>query len=200
MSQFSELLPITAIVALVIFAAKETLEYVRRWRGDQRRLVALKTLLARECELNLWSVKSLRRIASEINTSERPNPGVVVTIQKTPGGRPYARVLTDDKQVGAHYPIPLVHRDLMSKLLLDVATLDKPLFQVMEPAYDALAELDHVRESTLAAPNAPEELGQDSYLEGLAGYALDQIKEAEDALGALYRHCTGNELTNHRLR
>lgn len=200
MFQSADVLPITAIVAIAIFAAKEVLEVVRRWKGDQRRLLALKTLLARECELNLWSVKTLRRIALEIDTTERPNPDTVVTIEKTNGGRPYALVLVENGQAGARYPIPRVHRDLMSKLLLEVATLDKALFQAMEPAYDALAELDHVREKLLGAPDAPEELGQTSYLEGLAGYALDEIKEAEDALALLYKHCTGDELTKHRLR
>ncbi len=200
MSNLLSLLPLTALVAILVFACKEILEYFRRRNGDQRKLHALKVLLARECELNLWSTKTLRRIFSEVNTGENENPQIRVEIQKTTSGRPFARVVSDDEGTESHISVPNVHRELMSKFLLEVAILDKKLFETMEPAYDRLAELEHIRESLLIVQDAPEFMGQDGYIEGLASYSVDKIQKAEDALGVLYKHCTGKALTKHRLR
>lgn len=200
MSSWVSVLPITALIAIFIFVCKEVLEFIRRRSGDQRKLQALKALLARECELNLWTIKNLRRIFSEVHTVENENPQISVEVLRTPSGRPFARVISDDEGTELHIGIPKAHRELMSKFLLDVATLDKKLFEVMEPAYDGLAELEHIHESLLNVRDAPEFIGSSGYLEGLAGYALDEIQNVENALSSLYMHCTGKALTKHRLR
>lgn len=88
----------------------------------------------------------------------------------------------------------------MSKFILDIATLDKNLFEVMEPAYDGLAELEHIRESLINIEDVAAFMEPSSYLEGLADYSVNVIKEVEDALKGLYMHCTGKALTKHRLR
>lgn len=192
--------PITVVVAIGVFAIKETFELLRRRSGDARRVRGLKALLARECELNYWAIKSFRRILNEIPTQENNNWQMRVTIEKTGSGRPFAKVVSDDGGIEAHYGIPQVHRELMSKFLLDVATLDKDFFEILEPAFDAVAELEHIRESLVSARYAPEDIGQDGYLEGFAGYALNEIKDAEMCLANLYVYCTGQALTKHRLR
>lgn len=193
-------LPLTAVVAIVLFVSKELLESFRRLQADRRKIKALKDLLARECELNLWVVKSLRRIFSEIHTGENENPQVKIEIHHKPSGRPFVKVFSDDGGLETHMGVPKPHRELMSKFLLDVATLDRELFLLMEPAYEALAHLEHIRESLVHAEEDSELIGQDNYLEGLARYALEELNNAEASLAALYKHCTGNELTKHRLR
>ncbi|WP_158080984.1 hypothetical protein [Pelomonas sp. KK5] len=200
MNAWGSLLPATAVVAVLLFIARETLEYFRRRGADKRKVSALTHLLARECELNYWAIKALRYIAIQIPTDENPGEGMQVTIERKPSGRSYARIVSADGGTESHHPVPRVHRELMSKFLLDVATIDRELFVVMEPAYDALSHLEHVRESFVNAPEASDFIGQDGYLEGLAGFALDELLKAEDKIGRLYRHCTGNELTKHRVR
>lgn len=200
MSAWTNLLPITAAVAIGVFIAREVLEFLRRRAADVRKVRALKALLARECELNLWTIKSLRSIFSEVHSSERPKPGNRVTIEKTASGQPYARVFSALEEAESHQRIPSAHRELMTKFLLEIATVDRRLFEVMEPAYDSIGELEHVRESLVNVSDAPEDIGEDGYLEGLASYGLRRLTETEAALGALYRHCTGAELTTHRLR
>lgn len=88
----------------------------------------------------------------------------------------------------------------MSKFLLEIATLDKTLFEIMEPAYDGLAEVDHVRESLLNIDEGDNLIPKYDYLAGFAEYALNELEEAEAALAKLYTHCTGRPLTQHRLR
>lgn len=200
MTDFLSILPVTALIAVLVFISRETLEFIRRRNGDRRKLHALTALLARECELNLWSIKTLRRIFSEINTDESGDSQILAEIERTLSGRSFAKIVSDDGGIEAHIGIPKVHRELMSKFLLDVATLDKGLFEVMEPAYDGLAEVEHVRESLMNVQDAPEFIGQDGYLKGLARYALDELQQAENALAKLYTYCTGKPLTKHRLR
>lgn len=194
------LLPITAIVAVIVFLFREMLEHFRRKSSDQRKVKSLTRLLARECELNLWTIKSLRRIVSEVHRDEKPNLGVTVSVQRTTSGRPFAQISSDDGGLISQIPIPRVHRELMSKFLLDVATLDQALFEVMEPAYDSVGELEHVSESLVNIHDAPEDIGLESFLEGFAGYAINELNEIESNLGKLYMHCTGKKLEQHRLR
>lgn len=108
--------------------------------------------------------------------------------------------ISHDGALRLRLSIPLVHRNLMSKFLLDIATLDKKLFDVMEPAYDALAELEHVRENFITFREDSEILGLEDFLAAFVQYALDELKEAESELRILYNHCTDKELTDHRLR
>lgn len=200
MNNWPNILPITAIIAVVIFLIKESLEFGRRRLGDQRKLRALKALCARECELNYWTIKQLRSVLKEIPTAENGNSQIFVHIEKTAGGRPYARIHSDDGGTEHHTGIPEVHRETMSKFLLEVAMLDRSLFDLLEPAYDRLAEVAHVRESLLAIDEHPRFLTRDAYLEGFAGYGLSKLQESESALKALYFHCAGKALEKHRLR
>lgn len=200
MEALGSLLPATAVVAILVFIARETLELVRRRGADARKSAALTHLLSRECELNFWVIKSLRHIVQQIPSEENPEASGSITIERTPSGRTYARIVSADGGSESHLNVPKVHRELMSKFLLEIATIDKDLFAVMEPAYDSLADLEHVRESLVNAREAPDYIGQDGYLEGFAGFALDELLHAERNLSALYRHCTGKELTKHRLR
>lgn len=195
-----QLLPISAVVAVIVFFIKETLEFFRRRGADKRKLSGLISLLARECELNLWTIKALRNIIGSFPTDEFPDPQFRISIQRRPSGRPYARIYSNDDGAESHSGIPQVHRELMSKFLLEVATLDRKLFDVMEPAYDGLAEVEHVRESLLNVEDESQFLPPDQYLAGLAAYATDELKDAEAALGRLYTYCTGKPLTTHRLR
>ena len=72
--------------------------------------------------------------------------------------------------------IPKVHRDVMSKYILDATTLDKNLFAVLEPAYDAPAELEHVRESLVNIYDSEDETKLLGLFGSFAEYALDEIK------------------------
>ena len=198
--EWASLLPAAAVVAIAVFLVKEALEFFRRRDANVRKLRALTALLARECELNYWTIRSLRRIIQEIPSNDDPSTQRQVEIKRRSSGKPYAQIVSHDGEFETHMNIPSVHRDLMSKFLLDIATLDKNLFAVMEPAYDALAEVDHVRESLVNIEDGTAFLSQQDWLAGFSGYALDELQEAEVLLGKLYDYCTGQPLTKFRLR
>lgn len=203
MWEWSSILPVTTIIALIIFFTKETLEFLRRRVADQRRRRAIARFFARECELNLWTIRSLREILTEVSTEENPRPASSVSIHASGNGRPYAeveKVYEDGTRSNGHYPIPSVHRDMMAKYVFDTALLDKKLFESSETALDALAELDHIRESLLRALHPPEFMTHNDYLEAFSGYALDELLDVEKSLSELYLICTDKKLENHRLR
>lgn len=98
--------------------------------------------------------------------------------------------------------IPDVHRDAMSKNLLEIATLDPVLFALVQEVFDALAEIQHVRHYLLDLENEKggRFIDPKDFKAGLVDYALDELSEAKKDLKLIYKHCTGLEMTTHRLR
>lgn len=143
----SSLLPITALVAVVIFIAKEVIEAVRRWQGNARRKTAFRKLLARECELNHWAIRALRSICSDLVELPNAHLHAVFTIEYPKSGRVYACIDSEAKGQFGKSAVPVIHNAQLEKNLLDIATIDEGLLKVAEPALSAVAELEHVRES-----------------------------------------------------
>ena len=96
--------------------------------------------------------------------------------------------------------LPDVHREILGKYLLDIATLDKEFFDLAEQAYDALAEVQHIQDHIRERENKMEFIELDDYDIGLGEYSLVELNDAKVSLDKLYQYCTGDELTNHRLR
>lgn len=87
----------------------------------------------------------------------------------------------------------------MDKNLLEVATLDKKLYSALQPAYDAVADLEHVRQSLIYFVD-PEDEKDKMHLDGFINYALDELEDVFKELASLYKMCTGKDLEKHRLR
>ncbi|SEJ57108.1 hypothetical protein SAMN05444746_102598 [Variovorax sp. OK212] len=88
----------------------------------------------------------------------------------------------------------------MSKQLLGVAIADPKLYTLLQSAFDATGELEHLRVSIIhiADPQDDEVFGGD--FEGLADYGLEELARSYVQLDALYRECTGKRLEGHRMR
>ncbi len=200
MAEILTLLPITVVVAILLFIAKEVVEVVRRHSSDSRKLQAMKLLLARECERNLWAIKSLRGILINVPEPNEKSPQSFVTIEPRINGKSIAKITSHDGGSSGSRQVPDVHKELMAKYLFDVATLDSKLFAVFEPAFDSLAELEHIRESLVHIHETEKEADNPDLFRGFAVYALSEIDRVEQRLGLLYQHCTGKNLEMHRLR
>jgi hypothetical protein len=188
------------VAAIIMFLVKEVVEAVRRHLGDKRKIHGLKTLFARECELNLWTIMALRSILVNVPKPDDSTPQTIVRIEHTEDKAHYALIISNDGASKATRPIPIVHRELMTKYLLDTATLNKELFGDLEVAYDALADLSHVRQSLIQVHEDQAQMNIPEFFCSFAEWALDELDEIESALALLYKHCTGGMLENHRLR
>lgn len=175
------------------------MEFVRRRRSDVRKRAAFRLLLARECELNNWAMKSLERIAMGLKGLRNPSSLNSFRIEYAKSGRIYACIDQDDEGEFAKTVVPRVHKEQLEKNLLEIATLDKGLFEAAEPALTAAAELEHLREGVLFHGSSENEFDREN-ADGFAEYALGELEDARSAITKLYRLCTGQELADVRLR
>lgn len=186
----SSLVPISAVVAVALFGTKERLEFVRRRDADARKISALKLLVARECELNHWTIKSYLRIVNALKAEaevEVPEQRASFTIVEMANGKLFFCTVEPDGSEGGQMWMPLVHRDVLGKYLLEIATLDSSFFDVAEHAYDALAEVQHVQDHIRAREDKPEFIDLDDYDVGLGDYSIGELNEAKEALDKLYQ-------------
>ncbi|WBL72407.1 hypothetical protein [Serratia liquefaciens] len=192
----SSFLPITVIFAIGLFFLKEVFEFVKKHKANNRKIFAMKRLFSRECEKNLWTVKILRRVLSEIN--EEYENGKEVKLKFSEHEQGYVYIYKDDGSMSG-LSITKTRRELMDKNLMEAAVSSEALFKKLEGACDALAELEHIRDSFLNIENSSKEFGN-PLLAGFLGYALEEILTIQQSLNDLYKYCTGNELENARLR
>ena len=203
MTQFNQwaggLLPATVFAALFVFVARELLEWRRRSRANQRKIEALKKLLARECELNLWTHRSLKDALEHADDTLKSNPPGTMAIQRTPSGHERWEYIAGDGESRGGGFLPSVRRSIMEGATLSVAELDSPLFAALEAALEATAELDHLRGSFVNYAEDAEPLGDEFFI-GFVEWALGEFDVIYVGLNTLYVACTGNMLVNFRLR
>jgi hypothetical protein len=192
----SSFLPITVVFAIGLFILKEVLEFIKKNNAQKRKVSAMKKLFSRECEKNFWTVKILRSVLKEIYDGYESHKEIHVRFSEY--NPSYVFVIEGEDEASGH-SISKTHRELMDKNLMETAVLDKLFFKKLEDACDALAELDHVRDSFLNINNTSEEIG-DGLLSAFADYGLNELDDIQKSLNELYKYCTGGELKNARLR
>jgi hypothetical protein len=193
------LLPATVLVALVLFVARELLEWRRRSRANLRKTEAIKKLLARECELNLWTHRSLKDALEHAEETLNSKPPGTITIRRMPSGHDRWEYAAGDGESRGGGSLPPVRRTIMEDATLPVAELDRRLFAALEAALDATAELDHLRGSFVNYADDAEPLG-DEFFVGFVEWALGEFDEIYDGLNTLYLACTNRKLEKFRLR
>ena len=198
-SDHGEWLPITAWVALGVFVLREVLEWRRRRAADARKVQALKKVIARECELNYWSVDQLSDTLSEMRKIGAEKDASRFTLTTRAAGEVVVQ-LSDEDGSGHGWMLPRICTETLTKHLAEVAALDEEFFTVCEAAVGATAEADHIHRSLVQGPPAHFPSSRENYYEGLIGYGLKELQGVVAAIKALYLACTGTELTHGRLR
>ena len=193
--KITEYLPAAALVAIILFIARETVEFLRRRGADKRKLDAIKILLARECEFNHWTYKRCRDIVETIKDEMKKSREANFKIIFTRFGVEHFRVMRPDGTEGGGSSVAHVHSDVVDKQLLEVAVLDKDLFPKVERVHNALTTIEHVAEGIVTYIEEDRE-----HLDGFPDYALRELDSAFKDLQALYLACTGKPLEKHRLR
>jgi hypothetical protein len=184
------LLPSTVIIAIFLFVLKEGLEWNRRRRANNRQIRAFKTLLARECELNRWSMHGLSQALDEMVGQSADELSIDYEIERNQFGKVIFR-----NDNGSSWPLPEEHADFMRDNMFDVAALDETLFSLLESAYDSVVELAHLRQSFIQYLEIDRQ-----HLEGFVGYGINRLKDIQLTLEELYLACTGEELGMGRVR
>lgn len=190
------------LAAVVIFAAREILESFRRRAAQQRKLDALKAVIARECELNNYTTSVLKReIESMKENFELEDGDVQKSEYRVVFRRDGSAVLEEllGGNWGGSHPIPKVYVSMINAKIVELAELDPKLYAKAEAALSGLAELEHVRTSLISYV-MKEDDNMPHLLENFPDYALGEIEDSSAALRELYTACTGRPLTDRRLR
>ncbi len=192
-------LPITVIFAIIIFLVKELIEFIKRRGERKRKIFSMKRMFSRECERNLWTITLLREALSVIDSGYKDKKKLRVEFSEYKSDYVFIYEDSDDNSTRSGHPITETHRELLDGNLMEAAVLDKTLFNKLENACDALAELEHVRDSFLKIEITSKEIGN-NLMEGFVGYGLEELEPIQESLNDLYIYCTGRELKDVRLR
>jgi hypothetical protein len=187
---------------VVVFVTREVLDARRREASRQRKVAAIKTILARACELNNWTIKSLRREFASLPTDDEPGyEGVPVSefsVSFRRDGRVILVEMQDGEEAGSA-PLMEAQLDDLKAALLDVAELDPDLLPALDDAITGLEEVNHVRNSLIGYLTKEDDF-DGPFFPGFVSYARAEIEDAFKALDSLYRACVGKGLTKHRVR
>lgn len=195
----SNFLPITVSAAIALFLVREVLEGWRRWRGNARKRIALRNLLARECELNLWALKCLHRAVRAAREALRTDPPQPFFIEIKRGGHDYWRHAYASGELRQGGSLPPARKTTMEGAALTLAELDRDLFKALEGALDAIAEMDHVRGTLIDLTETEDELMKGLF-GSFTGYAFEEMHLIYAGLNGLYKECTGRRLATAKIR
>jgi hypothetical protein len=195
----SPLLPVTVIAAVVLFVIKESIEVSRRVAGNRRKIKAFKIILARECELNNWAYRCLKSELNHVQDVQTNDYGLTLAVEHRSLDQIMLITRYADGSAHGYSPIWPVHAGVMKQLMLEVATINKALFDSIEKAYDSALEVEHVRQSLIRFLENDDEEDK-LHFTAFPQYGLRELEKASDNLQALYRTCTDQELTKFRLR
>lgn len=196
---------VAIVVAVLVFLTREGLEARRRNKSRQRQIAAIKIGLARACELNNWTVKSLRSqfaampsLEEETEDDGRP-PEFAVSFRRN--GR-VDLLETKESEVRKISPLLEARLEDLKANFLDVAELEPNLLPVLDEAITALENLNHARDSLVSYLLKEDEFAQDfdEMLPSFVSYGRECIEDTHQALDVLYKRCTGKALTEHRVR
>lgn len=195
---YQNLIPVTAVVAICLFILKELVEGIRRFLAERRRVKAIKSLVAIECELNLWAVKSLRHVLETIKKDLADDEGTEFKLFFPRSGKiQFKSIRSDGSYTG--FALAPIHNEYLSKNLLEIAAFGGSFYATAKAAQEALSDLGHLQQSVIyfVQPDDEDDL---VHRESFLDYAFSELPDINKALGALYRECTGEELVNHRVR
>lgn len=196
---FTQLLPLTAVVAILLFLTKEGLELRRRRAAEGRKLRALKKVLARDCEINFFAIQSLSRTLTEMRDYGVAEDASIFSITRESAGD-YSYTLTTHEGAWGGGVLRSIRRDSLLKHMVEIASFDGALYSKCESALDGLTEADHVYLSTVHGPGGNFPSTKENYYDGLIEYGIEELERSTASLKGLYRECTGSELTKGKLR
>jgi hypothetical protein len=193
------ILPVTVVAAILLFIAREIIDLIKRKKSDRRKIYAAKSLIARECELNHWTINSLRNIINTIK-EERNNSTVYFAILRRNNGELLLRAREEGED---HYKygsaFPIVHSEQFKRFLYESASIDKNIFNLLLNYQSSISGLSHIREQLIYFIE-PEDEADKIWLDGFLDYAERELSEIFEETEKVYRLCANKDLEDHRLR
>ena len=175
------------------------MEAWKRHRADKRKIHVARYLLAKECEQNLWVMKSIHSALSSAQTAisyDRPDNFRIV--DRASGAKHWAWLYPNGELAGGGILYP-VRRAILDSTIQTIAELDPRLFAVLEDGINAINELNHLRDSLINYAMDPDET-DNKFFDGFVEYAIRELHKIYHGIDKLNRACTGKRLINSRVR
>lgn len=185
-------LPITVVATLALFVVRELLEWRRRRAADQRKVKALKKIIARECRKNNSAIATLLWACEQLQTAAASqDPSRVFMTERDSGGFFACVNFGEDHTIG--WSAAPVTRDALHKHLPEVAALDEDFFAECERAIDAIEVAEWIPGQLVQIKVAgPDEVQDWNLTSRLRNYQL-QLTNANLANRSLHMVCTGKD-------
>jgi len=194
----STILPITAMAAILIFIAKEILDFIKSRKRSKKTKEIVKLLLAYEIELNFWTLKNLFNLLTELNKYNSLDD-LNLSIQKGIETNYSVKVrhINSDSLYGQ--AIVPFHTERFERVLFHIGELGEESYNKIQIAYSSLNELNDYRLQTinLFAKNEWIDLPDHTFAV-LQSFSNNYDKYYQD-LNSAYICLTGKKLTEHRL-
>lgn len=187
---------IAACVAICIFLVRELIELRRTKRNAKYKSDALMHLLARECELNYLTICEINAITLFFNNHGRSIFKTKIGIETKSSGNIFAFVRHPDGHIIFERAIPAVHRTLISKTFIDIATANRKLFEAIGPAYEALIGLEYVRLSLIKELENSNPAMSIGVRTDFIAYTQNELQDIQRKLDIVYMLCTRTSLEN----
>tara|TARA_B100001059_G_scaffold232434_1_gene270237 strand:+ start:5150 stop:5896 length:747 start_codon:yes stop_codon:yes gene_type:complete len=196
------LIPITVIVAVILFMVKEVLEYNRKEKANSRKLNAYRMLLAEELELNFGALKSIDGTCGELESNKDEWRGATYEAKFKESDNLYVHATYNGDLVLCN-PVRKVRMKQYDNLLVSIAELDEDFYLKVKNGYKYVTELEHLYSSIikgLQAKDNNEPFPSDITQSGFLGYALAEVGRIEPELKKLYKECAGSIELKARIR
>ncbi|HHK7968767.1 TPA: hypothetical protein ACQVG6_005296, partial [Serratia marcescens] len=196
------LIPASAVVAICLFILREILEGRRKCRVRKNEIRALKRIFARECQLAWYragQIKKLSEIFAPFEKAPEDECPFELKVFKTTAGKiRYLISKNGAERLGGM--LPEQSTTTFEKYLYDTSKIDSSFYEKVNAAYTAVIEIKHLHESLIDHQDSAEIIGIQNVMLGFSSYALEEIAWIEKEIKALYKTCTGKELTSGLLR
>lgn len=196
-SDTSNIIPLSVLVAIIIFLAKEILELIRNHKNRLRKTSAIKALLSEEIEKNYWAIKSYKSVVKSVRSELQRSNNPVFEVRSVNNDSEHFECV----RPGGHnssQDFPKVFDKDYKKLAMDIAELDQQLHEAATRCYKSVAELQHIRTSVYQYIDRNGD--STNFMEGFLIYIEDQVPQIYSDMNELYLLCTGEKLQAHRLR
>ncbi len=146
MEDISEILPITAFIAIIIFVIKEVLETSRRSNGTKRSVSAIKELLKDELNENITAFHNLFACINE-DQDDDIYPGALEELKTMHEGEFYYNRSYQDGRLISGRPLPAFQFGKFTKFAPYLAENSRKFYKKLKSSYEGIYTCRHLRDS-----------------------------------------------------
>lgn len=201
-TNLSDFMPITVMVAVLLFIIRELIDKVKRRRQDKNKKKAISYLIGEEIKINYWSLTSLFRAYEQLSQLFEVAPNAIYRVKTTRFNKDIFEYKEEpEDEIWSGHPIPKFINDKYNLLLPSLAELDIELADKLETTYQNIAELEHFRQTlVLFLANEDYEEVFHNMVKHFIQNFIEEKDEYFEKLNKVYVDLVGEDLTKWRLR